>query len=217
MGDYRIILHTDKDVIDALQKHSSHHFEGIMDDRGAHFFDLLCDCGQLVIAIYESEQKKTCTLTWREDGTVLADCSNCGEGQLYNNYNYCPNCGARNINPEDDHEPPVPEGKDFDGSVESLMQKANLSEEPEKCYFCGEDNSPGYTHCVGCGRVPPEEPEKEVEPPFKSITVRPITPPQWVRWGDVWVCSQCGHQMAAGYKGQLPEKCPRCSASMEEK
>ena len=55
MGDHRIILHTDKDVIDILQEHSSHHFEGIASDRGACFFDLLCDCGQLVIAIYESD------------------------------------------------------------------------------------------------------------------------------------------------------------------
>ncbi len=44
--------------------------------------------------------EKTCTLTWREDGTALADCSNCGEEQLYSDYKYCPDCGAKNINPE---------------------------------------------------------------------------------------------------------------------
>ena len=162
MGEHRIILHTDEDVIKVLQKHSGHHFEGIADDRGAHFFDLLCDCGQLVIAIYESEQEKTCTLTWREDGTVLADCSNCGEGQLYNNYNYCPNCGSRNINPEDDREPPVPEGEDFDGSVESLMQKANLSEEPveERVLRSVPPREP-YTREQQLSQdlMPPEEPE----------------------------------------------------------
>lgn len=125
---------------------------------------------------------------------------------------------------DEDHEPPVPEGKDFDGSVESLMQKANLSEEPVKCCKCSRkmDDPEGWVEglnnhmwCPGC--QPDEEPEKEVEPPFKSITVRPITPPQWVRWGDVWVCSMCGHQMAAGHEGQLPEKCPSCGASMEGK
>lgn len=41
---------------------------------------------------------KPCTLTWREDGVGLADCSNCGKGQLYNDYNFCPDCGARNLN-----------------------------------------------------------------------------------------------------------------------
>lgn len=54
MSDHRIILHTDKDAIKVLQQHSGHHFEGIVDDRSL-YFDLLCDCGKLVIVVYEKE------------------------------------------------------------------------------------------------------------------------------------------------------------------
>ena len=95
------------------------------------------------LVVLENIKEKTCTLTWREDGTALADCSNCGEGQLYNDYNYCPNCGAKNINPG--REPPadLQEGATFLGDV--IAAEAYMSNDP-----CGDcDRFPGnQIECV---------------------------------------------------------------------
>lgn len=112
--------------------------------------------------LLENVKEKTCTLTWREDGTALADCSNCGEGQLYDDYNYCPGCGAKNINHEGetpdtsdkhpDGEVDIPPEASQIGMMHPIDEDCNSLEEPEKvicdgCRYRHIDQEIDHNHC----------------------------------------------------------------------
>ena len=127
-----------------------------------------------VMVLLDDVEEKTCTLTWRKDGTALADCSNCGEGQLYNDYNYCPNCGARNVNPED--EPIIP---------------SNI----QRCPKCNEpyDPKPGVfmVKCLECGadmfEEPSDHPDGEVDIPPEAAAIGMMHPID----EDLLFCNKC--------------------------
>lgn len=97
----------------------------------------------------ENMKEKTCTLIWRSDGVNLADCLNCGEGQLYDDYNYCPNCGAKNLNlartiPIRHLKPSVEDVSDLLINVDEMFNPQWVSEEPNRPVDSIEDpNDPG--------------------------------------------------------------------------
>ena len=100
----------------------------------------------------------------------------------------------------------------------------------EKRYCPGSDADPDYScedFCdhygihenipgcdVSCSQIEHEFCEFPLEEPEKKEA-------KWVEWPNIhdglWVCSQCGQQMGAANKDQLPEKCSNCGASMDVK
>ena len=125
--------------------------------------------------LLENMKEKTCTLTWRLDGSSLADCSNCGEGQLYNDYNYCPSCGARNITPGRDRvlvpaghsdcevcNPPAEEPSEYDEEHDPGL----FAWECPECKAYGDSiEGPRTVVCPECGSnvIPNEDVGKKPE------------------------------------------------------
>ena len=175
-------------------------------------------------------KEKTCTLTWREDGTALADCSNCGEGQLYDDYNYCPNCGAKNINPGRDSLIEEPsQNLQHIGHGRYIIDESANDRPPDPIE---DPDNPGSWINPNRGKKLPTEPPmptRAVMGPFtseydKGVVVRPLDnehDPGLFAWecpdckahGDsiegpqTMVCPECGSNVIPGEDARKKCKC----------
>ena len=144
--------------------------------------------------------EKTCTLVWREDGTALADCSNCGEGQLYDDYNYCPSCGAKNTDPE---------GKSLDPPGIQRCPKCNAPYDPKPGVF--------MIKCIDCGADMIENAsEVENSPEIFHGGVTFEKPPLEIMEGSP--CPECGkgwmHLHHDDDGNAIEFRCPKCHATI---
>lgn len=171
-------------------------------------------------------EEKTCTLTWREDGTALADCSNCGEGQLYDYYNYCPNCGAKNLNlarivPTRHLKPSVEDVSDLLINVDEIFNPRWVGEEPNRPTDPIEDpNDPGSWMNPARGKKFPAEPPKptrEVMGPFTSEYDEGVVVQPPDREHDpslfAWECPDC-KAYGDSIEGPRTMVCPECGSNV---